>query len=83
VRDGDGGLLTLGARGIARYDEQDGGKDGGEGGIGGGGGGNERSDVAMVGRPFPDLGWTGPPGPEGATYLLRFLLLPSHCGSVG
>jgi len=38
----------------------------------GGGGGKEASDVGMVARPFPDLGWARTPGPEGGTYLLKF-----------
>ena len=41
-------------------------------GTGGGGGGKESSDVGMVARLFPDLGWAGTPGPEGGTYLLKF-----------
>jgi hypothetical protein len=43
------------------------------GGDAGGGGGKEASDVGIVARLFPDLGWAGTPGSEGGTYLLKFL----------
>ena len=40
------------------------------GGDAGGGGGKEASDVGMVARLFPDLGWAGTPGPRvGYIYL--------------
>ena len=36
----------------------------------GGSGGKEASNMGMVGRLFPDLGWAGMLGSEGGTYLL-------------
>jgi len=36
----------------------------------GGSGGKEASNMGMVGRPFPDLGWAGMLGSKGGTYLL-------------
>ena len=42
--------------------------------MGDGGGRKQASDVGTVGRLIPDLGWTGPPDPEGGIYLLKFLI---------